>query len=70
MKAKEEVVYSGVGRVRQRIWTLDCASAIAYVNKCESEPRGWSNWLGSWSQGTYTGLDWVCSPVRVLLPAL
>ena len=34
-----------------------------------SNPGGWSSWLGSRSQGVCIGLDWVCSPVRVLLPA-
>ena len=33
-------------------------------------PGGWPSWLGYWSQGACTGLDWVCSPVQVLLPAL
>ena len=43
---------------------------LPLVNNFRNNLGGWSSWLDSRSQGARTGLDWVCSLVRVLLLAL
>ena len=43
---------------------------LPLVNNFRNNLGGSSSWLDSRSQGARTGLDWVCSLVRVLLLAL